>query len=98
MASVENVWCGAKLLSRIKSMYLDSSACVRVKGGESKRFRIDSGVYHVPLALQCIYGWSDGDENGDAKEGVSFLEERREWRLPDLLYADGLVPYGEGED
>ena len=31
-----------KLLSGIKSMYVDSSACVRVKGGE--RFRKDSGV------------------------------------------------------
>ena len=27
---------GGKLLSGIKSMYADSSACVRVKGGESK--------------------------------------------------------------
>ena len=25
-------------------MYVDSSACVRVKGGESELFRIDSGV------------------------------------------------------
>ena len=33
-----------KLLNEIKSMYVDSSACVRVKGGESERFRIDSGV------------------------------------------------------
>ena len=44
MASVENVWCEGKLLSRIKSMYVDSSACVRVKEGESEWFRIDSGV------------------------------------------------------
>ena len=33
-----------KLLSGIKSMYVDSSACVRVKGGESEWFRIGSGV------------------------------------------------------
>ena len=27
-------------------------------------------MYHVPLALQCIYGWSDeGGEDGDGKEG-----------------------------
>ena len=32
------------MLSGIKSMYVDSSACVRVKGGESKWFRIDSVV------------------------------------------------------
>ena len=38
------MWKGGTILSGIKSMYDDSSACVRVKGGESKRFRIDSGV------------------------------------------------------
>ena len=36
------IW--GKLLSGIKSMYVNSLACVRVKGGESGRFRIDSGV------------------------------------------------------
>ena len=33
-------------------MYVDNSACVRVKGGESERFTINSrgetGVYHPP--------------------------------------------------
>ena len=33
-----------KLLSGIKSNYVDSSACVRVKGGESELFKIDSEV------------------------------------------------------
>ena len=33
-----------KLSSGIKSMYVDSSACVRIKGSESKWFRIDIGV------------------------------------------------------
>ena len=33
-----------QLLSEIKSMYVDSSACVRVKGGESVRLRIESRV------------------------------------------------------
>ena len=32
MVSVENVWCGSKLLSVIKSMYIDGSTCIRVKG------------------------------------------------------------------
>ena len=31
---------GGKLLGGIKSMYVDSLVCVRVKGGESKQFRI----------------------------------------------------------
>ena len=35
---------GGKLLSGIKSMYRDSSAFVKVKGGESDQFRMDSGV------------------------------------------------------
>ena len=34
---------GGKLLSGIKSFYVDSLACVRVKGDKSEEFRIDSG-------------------------------------------------------
>ena len=33
-----------KFLGGIKSVYIDSSTCVRVKGGESERFRIDIWV------------------------------------------------------
>ena len=53
---------GDKLLNSKKSLYLKSLACVTVKRGESECFRINSGVrrvYHVPLALQCIYGCND---------------------------------------
>ena len=54
---------GGKLLNGIKSMYVNSLSCVRVKGVESECFRIDSGVetgvYHVPLAFQCMYGCID---------------------------------------
>ena len=35
---------GTKLLSGIKSTYVDSSGCIRVKGGESEWFRKDRGV------------------------------------------------------
>ena len=35
---------GGKPLSGIKSMYVDSSSCIRVKWGETERFRVDSGV------------------------------------------------------
>ena len=43
-----------KLLSGIKSMYVDSSVYVRVEGAESELFRIDSGVRQV-----CIMSpWS----------------------------------------
>ena len=49
-------------------------------------------MYHVPLAVQCIYRLSDGggeDEGGKAG---------REWRLPGLLYAHDLVLCGESEN
>ena len=35
---------GVKLLVGIKSMYVESLACVRLKGEENEEFRIDSGV------------------------------------------------------
>ena len=46
MASTENARCGGggKLLNGIKSMYVNSVACIRVKAGESECFRIDSDV------------------------------------------------------
>ena len=38
---------GGKLLNGINSMYVNSLACVRVKGGESECFSIDIGVRRV---------------------------------------------------
>ena len=35
---------GGKLLKGVKSMYVNSLACSRVKGGESECFRINYGV------------------------------------------------------
>ena len=35
---------GGKLLNVIKSIYVNNLAWVRVKGGESECFRVDSGV------------------------------------------------------
>ena len=26
-------------------------------------------MYYVPIAVKCIYGWRDGGEDGDGKEG-----------------------------
>ena len=55
-------------------MYVDSSACVGIKGDVSKQFRIDSGVRQgvscPPCCSTYIYGWSnEGHEDGDGKEG-----------------------------
>ena len=35
---------------------------------------------------------------GMETRGVKFLEEEREWRLPDLLFADDVVLCGESEE
>ena len=45
-----------KLFNGIKSMYANSLACVRVKGGESKWFRINNGVRHSMYidSLACV--------------------------------------------
>ena len=56
-------------------------------------------MFHVPLAVQCIYGWSDeGGEDGGGKEGSELHGDGREWRLSVLLYADDLVLCGESEE
>ena len=57
-------------------------------------------MYHVPLAVQCIYMDEVMKEvkMGMGRRGVSFLEDGREWRLPDFLYADDLVLCGESEE
>ena len=53
---------GGKLLNGIKSMYVHSSVCVRVKGGESEQFRIDSWVRQrciISPWLFNIYTWME---------------------------------------
>ena len=61
----------------------DSLYCIRVKGGENEQFRIDIGVYHVPLAFQCIYGCSD--EGGEDKDGKEGIEIPGGWKSVDFL-------------
>ena len=61
---------GVKLLSGIKSMYVDCSACVRGKRGESEWFRIDSGVIHDCIMSPWLFNvYIDGVEDGYGKEG-----------------------------
>ena len=52
---------GCKLLGGIKSMHVDSLVCVRVNGGESEQFRIDSEVRQgcIMSCFQCVYRYSD---------------------------------------
>ena len=64
---------GGKLVNGIKSMFVNSIACVKLKEGESECFKIDeceAKMHHVPLAFQCVYGGSDErGEDGDEING-----------------------------
>ena len=49
-------------------------------------------VYHVPLAVKCIYGCSnEGGKNEDGKE-------ERKLGLPGFLYVDDLALCSESEE
>ena len=88
-----------KLLSGIKSIYVDCSACVRVKWVESEWFRIDSGVRQGCITSPRLfnvymYGAMKEVKMGMGRRGERFLEDRR---VPGLLNADDLVLCDESE-
>ena len=59
-----------KLWIGIKNMYVDSSACVRVKGGENERFRIDSGVRQGCIMFPWLFNvYMDGVMKGGELPG-----------------------------
>ena len=57
-----------KLLSGIRSMYVDSSAYVRVKEGESALFRIGSGMRQGCVISPWIFNGRI-DERGETRYG-----------------------------
>ena len=92
---------GGELLNGIKSMYVNSLACVRLRGGESECFRMDNGVRQVCIMSPWLFNvYMDAVmkevKMGMGRRGVRFQEEGREWRLPGLLYADDMVLCGDG--
>ena len=68
-------------LSGIKTMYVDISA-MSVKGGESERFSIDSGVRQGCIISPWLFNvYMDGVmkvKMGMESKGVKFLEDERE--------------------
>ena len=73
-------------MSEIKSMYADSSACVRVKVGEGEQFRIDCGVRQGYIMSPWLFNlYMDGVMKevkiGMGRRGLNFLEDGREWRI-----------------
>ena len=76
-------------MSGIKSIYVDISACVKVKGDESEQFRIDSGVRQGGIMSPWVFKvHMDGvmkEVNMElGRRGVSFLEVGSKRRLPGL--------------
>ena len=56
-------------------------------------------MYHISLAVQCIYRWSDeGGEDVDGKEGSELHGGWERVEMSGLLYADDLVLWGESEE
>ena len=91
---------GGKLLNCLKSMYVNSLSCVRVKGGESECLWINNNVRQGFIMFPWILNVYVDAMMKDVKMGMGrrrmrFQKEGREWRLPDLLYADDLVLCGE---
>ena len=80
----------------IKSMYVNIVTCVRAKRGESRYFRIDSGVRQCCIMSPWLFNnYMDTGMKEMKIEmrrmGIRFLEVWKEWRLTGLLYADNLV-------
>ena len=75
---------GNKLLSGIKSMYIGSSACVRVKGCKNEQLRIDSGLrqrciispwlFNIYIYIYIYIYIDEGGEDGDPWEGGERVE------------------------
>ena len=95
-------FCG-RLLNGIKSMYVDSEACVRINRVESEWFKIESGVRQGCVMSPWLFNlYMDGVMKelmiGVGGEGMRVVKNGREWRVPCLLYADDLVLCGESEE
>ena len=94
---------GGKLLNAIKSMYVDSEACVRINGMEGEWFKVNSGVRQGCVMSPWLFNlYMDGVIKellmGMEMEGVKMKMNGAEWKVPCLLYADDLVLCGESEE
>ena len=80
MASVELMNdVGVKFMSGIKIIHIDSSACVRVKGGENEQFRVDSGVKQGCIMSPWLFNVYMDEV---MKEVKMKMEEREEREIP----------------
>ena len=70
-----NVCVGGKLLNGIKSMYVNSLACGRIKGGENDCFRVDSGMREVCIMSPWLFNVDDDAAIKQLKIGMGRREE-----------------------
>ena len=82
-----------KLFSGVKSMYVDRSACVKVKEGESEWYGIDSGVRPRCIMSPRLFNIY---MNGVMKEVKMGMGESG--RLSGVLYSDDLILCGVSEE
>ena len=69
---------GGKLLNDIKSIYVNSLACVRIKGCESECFRINSSVKHVCIMFLWFFNAYMDAMMKEVKMGMGRKEVRFE--------------------
>ena len=67
-----------KLLNGIKSMYVNSLTCVRVKGGESECLRINSGVRQWCIMSLWLFNVYMGAVMEEVKMGMGRWEESKD--------------------
>ena len=73
---------GGKLLNGIKSMYVKSLACVRIKGGENECFRIYSGVRQRCIMSPWVFNFYIDAVIKELKMGMGRKEESGDcWTL-----------------
>ena len=53
-------------------------------------------LHYVTFVFQCLYECSD--ERSKNGEGVRFVEEGRDWRLPGFLHVDDFTLCGKSEE
>ena len=80
---------GGKLLNSIKSMYVNSLACVKVKEGESECFRINNNMRERFIISPCLFNvYMDAamkTKMGIGRRGVRFQKKEIEMRFLGLL-------------
>ena len=82
---------GGKLLNGMRSVYVNSLACVRVKGCESKCFRIDSGVRQVCIMSPWLFNVYLDPVMKELKMGMGKRREESGGCLASCMYMTCVV-------